>query len=205
MKKNFGNTRFRFGCFGVWIGLFFMVPSAFADDWTETARENNCIFYQGKSNDGITPIRAVCNWKIPVQRLDTLLAKTDHYDDYFSGLAHCEAIKGPSGISRVLQIHEYSGLSPRAAYIDYRTQKIPNGTRYTYQKATDQTQLEKKYIEINTHTGHWDVMGNNQKSTLIFESRYSAGGFVPNFLIRWFQGAGTRKVLSELKKYAERK
>ena len=42
-----------------------------------------------------------------------------------------------------VQIHEYSGLSPRAAFIDYRRTEIPNGTRYSYQKSTNQSRLNK--------------------------------------------------------------
>ena len=174
------------------------------ENWTETARENNCVFYKGNITDGITPIRAVCDWEhINPSNLDSLLQEAADYDKYFSGLASCDPADAVDGINRVLQIHKYTGLTARAAFIEFQQQKIPDGNRYAYTKSKDQTKLKKGFVEINTHTGHWDVIRKKVGSRLVFESRYSAGGAVPNFLIRWFQGAGTRKVVADLKNYVE--
>lgn len=184
--------------------LFISNPVVAEDDWTETARENNCVFYKGTTTKGITPIRAVCDWEhIPPTNLDSLLGEAADYDQYFSGLASCEPAPTINGENRVLQIHRYNGLTARAAFIEFERKQIPNGNRYAYTKSADQTNLKKEFVEINTHTGHWDVIRRKVGSRLIFESRYAAGGAVPNFLIRWFQGAGTRKVVADLKKYAE--
>ena len=191
--------------------LFYVIPlvlisntSLAEDNWIETARENNCVFYKGKIKNGITPIRAVCDWEhINPSKLNALLQEAADYDKYFSGLASCDPADPVDGINRVLQIHKYTGLTARAAFIEFQQQEIPNGKRYTYTKSKDQTKLKKEFVEIKTHTGHWDVIRRKLGSRLIFESRYSAGGAVPNFLIRWFQGAGTRKVVADLKKYVE--
>ena len=182
--------------------LFLSVASA--SEWTESARESGCVFYNGVSTGKTLPVRAVCEWTVPAARLHAMIAPANRFQEYLSGVSASDSVASPPGIIRVLQVHVFTGVTDRAAFMDYTVTDIPGGKRYAFQKAADQTALPERFVQIAQNTGKWEVTETSSGSRLVFEHAYDAGGYLPGFLVRWFQGAGTRQVLTEIKAFAEK-
>jgi len=177
---------------------------ASASEWTETARESDCVFFKGVAQGKVLPVRAVCEWSIPAARLHAIISPANRFQEYLSGVSFNSRVKGPPGVIRVLQVHVFSGVTDRAAFMDYTVTDIPGGKRYAFQKAPNQDALPDRYVEIKQNVGKWEVTSKGTGSRLVFENAYDAGGYLPGVLVRWFQGAGTRQVLTETKAFAEK-
>ena len=108
-----------------------------------------------------------------------------------------------SGGDRVYQRHRFTGVTDRAAFLDYSVIPVDGGTRYGWTKATDQSALPDSVVEIELDTGSWQITDAPLGVRVVYEIRYLAGGNLPDFLVRWIQGAGTRQVMTELRAYAE--
>ena len=88
--------------------------------------------------------------------------------------------------------------------MDYTTETIKDGKRYHYKKSNEQSKLPNQFVQISEIKGFWQIRKSKKGTNLVFETTYDAGGSVPNFLIRWFQGIGTRNFIAELKKFAKK-
>ena len=102
------------------------------------------------------------------------------------------------------QLHKASGISDREIFLVLAHEDIAGGKRFTWTKAPVQEGM-KGNVEIEVDTGKWEVTAApGGGSKVVYELRYAAGGSVPSFMVRWFQGAGIQALLGELRAYAER-
>ena len=167
--------------------------------WIETDRAHDCIFFKQHLNERHIPLRVVCDWSIPVEKVLAAVEPLDLFDQYLTGVLESTRVDSPLPNIRILQIHGYPGLTNRAAFLDYTILSIPKGKRIIFTKAEDQSLLPSNHIEIELNTGFWEITSEGKGSRVIFESSYLPGGYIPSFLIAWFQGPGTQQVMSELK------
>ena len=56
-------------------------------------------------------------------------------------------------------------------------------------------------MEIELDTGMWQVTETSDGLHLDYELRYAPGGWVPDFVVRWFQGKGLVMTLRQLHDY----
>ncbi|MFT4978347.1 MAG: hypothetical protein ACI8S6_004255 [Myxococcota bacterium] len=179
--------------------LGLMVTSALAGEWTQSAEEHGCTFYLGVRSGDYAPVRAVCQWDIPPEKLQAILAKSADHDRYFSSVAAAEQL--PSGQFR--QIHQASGISNREVIVDMGSTPIDGGVRYWWKKADDQSALTGDNVEVRANAGKWEVTAApGGGSSVVYELLYDPGGSVPGFLVRWFQTAGAQDLVRELRDYA---
>jgi hypothetical protein len=171
-----------------------------AAGWTQTGADNGCTWFTGAAEGTITPLRAECDWSIPASKLQTLLADFNMHDDYFSAVSQSVVI----GAGMCRQVHVASGISDREVVIAFKTEDIPGGKRYSWQKASDQSAVTGAGVMPGTDTGKWEVTTNaTGGSHVVYELHYDPSGSVPSFVIRWFQGSGFKAFVLELKSWAE--
>lgn len=176
---------------------------AFAS-WTQTAEENGCTFFLGSVEGNVQPVRAECEWPIPPEELHRLVAKTEDHDLFFSSVEESDVLgPAPGGKTLVYQKHVASGISDREIMLVYTTEDIAGGKRYSWTKAPDQSKLKGEGVPAVMDTGKWEISSSGNGSRVIYELRYDAGGSVPGFVVRWFQGAGTRALVGELRAWAD--
>jgi hypothetical protein len=173
-------------------------------NWTESHQENGCTFYKGATQENILPVRAVCDWPIDAAVVHKLLAKSGDHNLYFSAIAVSDVLSTVDGHDRVRQVHQAAGVSDREVMIDMYNEAITGGTRYVWKRTDDQSGLSGDQVAIAQNFGFWEVTGDTQKTHLEYELRYLAGGWVPGFMVRWFQGAGMHTLLGELRSYASK-
>lgn len=172
--------------------------------WTETARVNDCVYFKGSQEGAVTPVRAECVWPIAPAKLQALLAKNGDHDLYFSGVKESTVLgAAPEGGELVYQVHVASGISDREAVLVMASAPITGGMRYTWTLSADQSKLKGDKVAIPLDTGKWEVTADGAGSKVVYELRYEAGGSVPGFLVRWFQGAGMQALVGELRTWAE--
>ena len=170
--------------------------------WKETARENDCVFSLGDRVGDYSPVRAECDWPIAPDVLHRLVGKLEDHDLYFSSVKSADALDAASGIYR--QVHQASGISDREIILEMGSESIAGGTRYWWKKAADQGKLSGAGVEVAADTGKWEITnGANGGSHVVYELYYDPAGSVPGFLVRWFQGSGTRTLVGELRTRAE--
>ncbi len=182
--------------------LLLLSSLAFAG-WTKNAEENGCVFYLGDRQGAYAPVRAECVWPIAPEKLQKLLAAEGAHDDYFTSVAESTVIGPTSGGNLVYQRHQASGISDREIMLVMGTETIPGGTRYTWTRAQDQSKVTGEHVPCVVDTGKWEVSAEGTGSRVVYELMYDPGGSVPSFLVRWFQGSGTRTLVGELRKWAE--
>ena len=181
-----------------------MLVAAAQAGWTPNGTENGCTFYLGTSSGSVQPVRAECDWPIPPQKLHGLVANQAIHDEIFSTVQE-SVITGsaPSGGTLVRQVHVATGMSDREATMLYRNDTLANGTRYNWTLATPQPPITR--VPVAKNTGFWEVTaGANGGSHVVYELAYDPGGSVPGFLVRWFQGSGTKTLVGELRAWAEK-
>lgn len=179
-----------------------VLGTAWASNWKPVAEGDGCRFFVGDAVDGFSPVRAECDWDLPPEKVQRVLADLARHDDYFTSVKQAERL--PSG--RYRQIHQASGISDREIILDMGSEAIPGGTRYWWRKAADQSELTGNNVETTTNTGKWEVTaaaGGGTGSHVVYELYYNPGGSVPSFLVRWFQTSGTQQLVGELKRYTE--
>jgi hypothetical protein len=179
----------------MWTLLAALLTHAHAG-WTIHSEADGCTFYVGAQEGDVAPVRAVCDWAIAPDRLHRALADMGRHDDYFSSV-ESSTVTGP-GIAE--QVHVASGISKRAVRIRYGQEAIAGGVRYAWDKAPDQSGMDAYGVIPSADRGSWEVTAlPDGTSHVVYELRYGAGGSVPSFLVRWFQGSGTKALVLELK------
>jgi hypothetical protein len=182
--------------------LVLVATSALAA-WTETARANDCIFYKGAAEGEVTPVKAECDWPIAAEKLQAILAKVGDHDLYFSAVEESTVLGPTTSGDLVYQSHKASGISDREIVLVMGSESIPDGKRFTWTAAADQSKVTGEKVQIPLDTGKWEVTSRPAGSHVVYELRYLAGGSVPGFLVRWFQGAGVQALVGELRTWAE--
>ena len=162
-----------------------------------------CELTELEGDGDVVPVRAVCEWEIAPDRLHAMLAEFEAHDDYFAGLAESTVLETVGGVTRVRQVHTASGISDRAAVVDWTVTDLGGGVRYAWTKAADQSGIDGRGLEATECAGSWEVTPTTDGARVVYEMRYAPGGSVPFFLTRWFQGAGIRSVLADFRDSAE--
>ena len=171
--------------------------------WTPNGAEKGCTFFLGTEENGVQPVRAECDWALAPDRVHKVVANTAMHDDVFSTIEE-SALVGPaaSGGQIFRQVHVATGMSDRAATMLYTQETVPGGTRYAWKLAPQQ--LPSDLVPCVRDTGKWEITtGANGGTHVVYELRYDPGGSVPGFLVRWFQGPGTKTLVGELKRWVE--
>jgi hypothetical protein len=171
--------------------------------WTKNSEENGCVFYMGDRQGAYAPVRAECDWPIAPAKLQKILAVNNDHDDYFTSVAESNVIGPTAGGELVYQRHQASGISDREIMVVMGQEPIAGGVRYTWTKAPDQSKVTGQHVACVADTGKWEVTASGSGSKVVYELFYDPGGSVPSFLVRWFQGAGTRALVGELRTWAE--
>ena len=181
-----------------------LVSTALAG-WTVTDESNDCTFYKGEPDaNEIVPLRAECDWAIPPAKLQGLIAKIDDHNLYFSSVSVSRVVASNAGEHNVYQVHVASGISDREAMLLYTDQPIDGGHRYSWRVNPDQTGITGDKVRLTEDFGKWEITtGTGGGSHVVYELNYDAGGSVPGFVVRWFQGSGVRTLVGELRSYAE--
>ena len=171
--------------------------------WTPNGAEHGCTFFLGSSQGSVQPVRAECDWPIAPQKLHAIVANQSMHDEIFSTVAE-SVVTGPApaGGTLVRQVHVATGMSDREATMVYANDTLPNGTRYNWKLAPTQPPITR--VPVAKNAGYWEITaGANGGSHVVYELGYDPGGSVPGFLVRWFQGSGTKTLVGELRKWAE--
>jgi hypothetical protein len=184
----------------MWITLLATAHAA----WTETARVNDCTFSKGPPEGGVQPVHVECHWPVAPDKLHALLADGNRHAAIFDGITSTHQVGTEAGGELFYQVHQASGMSDREIVVRLTDEAIPDGRRYAWTKATDQSALTHELVEIELNTGMWEVTGEGAGSKIVYELRYAAGGSVPGFLVRWFQGSGVQALVGELRAMAEK-
>lgn len=180
-----------------------LVTSALAG-WTVTNESNDCTFYKGDSVGEVLPVRAECDWPIEPSKLQGLIARIDDHNLYFSSVALSRVVATNAGEHNVYQVHVATGISDREAMLLYTDEPITGGHRYTWRVNPDQTGITGEKVRLVEDAGKWEITaGASGGSHVVYELNYDAGGSVPGFVVRWFQGSGVRTLVGELRSYAE--
>ena len=182
-----------------------LVTSLAHAGWTVTGAHDGCVYSRGEREpSGATPVRVVCDWQVPAADLIEVLSRPGDHAAVFESLAEAESL-GRSGAKEwVRQVHKASGASNREVVVVFETHTTPDGLRFAWRKADDQSKRAGKGVEPALSEGYWQVADRKGRTQLTYEVRYLAGGSVPAFLVRWFQGAGMRAVLDDLRGFLNR-
>jgi hypothetical protein len=184
--------------------LSLLLVTAALAGWTETNVSNDCHFFKGDAEGAIVPLRAECDWPIAPTKLMGLLDKIDDHDLYFSSVADSRVVATNGGEHNVYQVHQATGIADREAMLIYTDGDIPGGHRYAWRVNPDQTGITGEKVRLAMDTGKWEITaGQGGGAHVVYELRYDAGGSVPGFVVRWFQGSGVRALVGELRTWAE--
>lgn len=183
--------------------MLLLLSSVALAGWTRSSEENGCVFFVGDRQGAYAPVRAECEWPIAPAELQKLLADNNAHADYFTSVAQSRVLGPTAGGELVYQVHEASGISDREIVLLMGQEAIPGGTRYTWTRAADQSKITGKLVATPVDTGKWEVTATPTGSKVVYELLYDPGGSVPSFLVRSFQGGGTRTLVGELRAWAE--
>jgi hypothetical protein len=172
--------------------------------WPQTGTGHGCTFFKGAQEaSGATPVRVECDWDIDPGALQSVLGEPGSHSRIFDSLADSESLSNQGGVERVRQVHKASGASDREIVVEITTQSVPGGKRFSWRKSGDQSGHKSDGVEPDMSEGYWEVTSRDGRSHLVYEIRYLAGGSVPAFLVRWFQGAGIKAVIGDLRAFMD--
>ncbi len=171
--------------------------------WSPNGTENGCNFFLGTPENGMQPVRAECDWPIAADKLHRAVAATAEHDKYFDTVEACDVLgPAPGGGELVRQVHVATGMSDREATLVFTKASIAGGTRYSWALAPEQRPTS--LVPVKFDSGFWEISDNGKGGAkVVYELRYDAGGSVPGFLVRWFQGSGVKQLVGELRSWVE--
>lgn len=173
--------------------------------WTQTAEKHGCVFSKAPPEGEALPLRAECRWSIPPDKVAAQLRNWEGHDEVFSSVASSRVLGSEGSARRVLQTHVASGISDRFVVLATTEQAIEGGQRFSFRLASDQAEARAQAeaeggVVPTLDTGTWEVRGDGSGGSVVtYELRYQAGGSVPGFMVRAFQGGGFQDMLAELK------
>jgi len=168
-----------------------------------TATENDCTFYAlPKDKAGVNGVHVHCEWpELTVVRLDALLKVWGDQDEYFETVAISDELSKEGETTRVYQKHVVAGISDREVTLDMTRETIDSGYRYHFTKSAKQEAArESGTVNTETDDGAWTVVALPRGGVRVnYDLRYDPGGWVPGFVIRWFQTSGMITIMGELR------
>ena len=170
--------------------------------WTPLDEAGGCRYLRGaREASGATPIRVECDWGFPPAVVHRVIDAPGEHHRIFASLSQSETLSRSGGVERVRQVHHATGISDREVVVEVRTSEIPGGRRYAWQKSADQSGRKVDGVEPEMTVGFWEVIDREGGVRVVYEVRYLAGGSVPAFLVRWFQGSGIQGVMKDLHRH----
>ena len=168
--------------------------------WIEIESDMECTYYKGTDQkSGAIPLRAVCTWSIPAVTIQDTLEEFHNHAEIFSQLMKSEFVSKNHNTTLILQVHDFPGFTDRTALMEFESEIIENGKRIHFRKASTQTSLPPELIEVSVNNGSWEILETANGSTVVFETSYSAGGYIPTFITNSFQLSGAKNIMTELK------
>lgn len=162
----------------------------------------DCKIVTGKDADGVLEATAHCEWQMPADRLDSILSVFGDQDRHFSGVAESTVLDVDGEKTLVRQVQQASGISNREVVLEFFSEAIPNGHRYRWHKAKDQSGRNPDHVECEVHEGYWEIVSVGDKTTVDYHLRYLPGGSVPSFLVSAFLSSGVEGALGDLRQAA---
>jgi len=191
-----------------WIGrsvflVFLLAASLSSADWTSAGMKHGCEIFTGDAVGTIAPVRAVCDWPISADSVIQTLDRTDNLEAVFSTVEQSAVLGSDSdGGDLVYQSYRMTPFFKREVVLAMSSEPIPDGRRFSWRKASDQSALTGTRIEIDRTENLWEVTGSAEHCHVVLELSFAPGGNVPAFIIDWLQGAGVKDQLGELRRYA---
>ena len=186
----------------LWLVPLWMSGVAMAEPWKQVDARDGCEFFVGETDaTGVTPIRATCDWPYPATKLQHLLSQFDQHYRYFDMLEYSNLVSKDGEAVLIYQLHRLAGMPDREVVLRMWSEPIEGGVAYKWTKAENQTVLSGSGVEIELDTGMWQVTETADGLHLDYELRYAPGGWVPDFVVRWFQGKGLVMTLRQLHDY----
>lgn len=165
-------------------------------------KSNGCTVVQQPAEGDVTPVHVECRWPVPAERVQELVGDVEAHGHIFSGLAQSAVVENRDGHLLVRQVQQAKGMADREVILEWRVEPIPDGYRYQFRKAPDQSALTGMHIEVAQDIGYWEVVSDGDGARLVYELRYLPGGGVPPFLVRTFQSSAISAAMSELREAA---
>ena len=192
---------------GALIGGFVFLAIAVAPiasaNWTSIGAKNGCEFYKGAAVGALAPMRAVCDWPISADKVIRALDRTGDLELVFSTIDQSSIVgPDPTGGELVYQSYRKTIFFRREVVLAIFSEPIPGGRRLLWVKADDQSALSGEHTEIDQVQNRWEVTGTADSCHLVLEMSFAPGGKIPGFLIDWFQGAGIKEQIADLRSYA---
>ncbi len=158
-----------------------------------------CVIESGESVDDVVPIRATCTWpdRSP-GRVQAILDDLEGHSDVFSSLGASPVLERAGNTALQRQVHVAPGISDREVVVRWDMSGGPDAKRFAWDIADQQQGIDPDHVAPLIHQGAWEVRSAGTGAVVTYDLRYSPGGSVPYFLVRWFQGAGVRGVLESL-------
>jgi hypothetical protein len=181
--------------------LVFSVPADTSSEWVKIESNKECTYYRGTSKSGAIPLRAVCTWSIPATTIQNTLEEYDNHAEIFSQLIQSQFVSRNHNATLILQVHDFPGFTDRTAIMEFKSETIDNGKRIHFQKSSTQTSISPELIEVSVNNGSWEILETVNGSTVVFETTYSAGGYIPRFITNSFQLSAAKNIMTELKTY----
>lgn len=164
--------------------------------------DNGCNITADKAADGVLEGQARCEWPIPPEPLERLLAAWGDQAQTFGNVAESTVLEQQGERTLVRQVYHASGISDREVIMECFVESVPGGRRYRWRKAADQSAIRAGRVEVAVHEGYWQVTKGEHGTVVEYHMRYLPGGNVPSFLVSMFLSSGMEDVLGDLRRAA---
>ena len=155
------------------------------------------------AEDGVAAVHADCRWLVPAERVTALLEDVNGHGRFFTALAETSIIGKSGDHLFVREVHHAKGMSDREVVVEWWAESLPDGHRYRWRKAADQSAVSGTRVQVAETQGYWEVVREGEQTHLVYEMHYLPGGNIPAFLVRMFQAPGIKNALGELRDAAQ--
>ncbi|MBW1878258.1 MAG: hypothetical protein JRI25_05860 [Deltaproteobacteria bacterium] len=180
----------------------FATPPA---DYSQVKERGGCTYYNGPTEeDGTRPMRAECHWPdLTFERIDGLLSKWEDHDLYHSSVVAADIVGQDGDAVLVHQEHHTAGISNRELTLRLTKEVLPNGARYPWTMIAEQPEPAKGNVVPVRDDGYWEVTAAADGGVdVVYDLKYSPGGRVPGFIVKWFQTSGLVAVVEDFYEHA---
>ena len=147
---------------------------------------------------GVATVEARCAWDVAPASVLAILRDPARLGAALDALGECRSLAD----GRVLQVHTVGWpIDDRQVTLDWREEPLDSGgARFVYGRSARQEPLVEGRVAIAVDEGSWEVSESAAGgTTLVYTSRYDAGGALESFLVRRFQREGIATSLAELR------